>query len=76
MNKVQENFTRNLKRLREERGLGVRQFASMIGLSHSAILQYENCKRSPTISILKRIAEFFNVSTDYLLENNENDSKK
>lgn len=75
MNKVQENFARNLKRLREERGLGVRQFASLIGLAHSTISQYENCKRIPCISAVRKIAEFFNVSADYLLEDNEDVQK-
>lgn len=62
-----ETFSQRIKTLREERGLGVRQLASMLGITHSSISQYENCKRVPDIDTCKLFADFFGVSCDYLI---------
>lgn len=64
---VKEIFGIRIKELREERGLGVRECAAKIGISHAALLNYESCRRSPDIEVCKCFAEFFDVSGDYLL---------
>jgi transcriptional regulator with XRE-family HTH domain len=67
MGKVNEVFAERIKLLRESKGLGVRELANILGISHSSISMYENCKREPTVSICKLFADYFNVSCDYLL---------
>ena len=62
-----EIFAKRIKELREERGLGVRELAAKLGISHSAISLYESCKRTPDIDTCKLFADFFNVSGDYLI---------
>lgn len=42
--------------------------AKKIGVTDSAICQYESGKRTPNIKILKKIATVFNCSVDELLE--------
>ena len=64
---AKEVFAKRIKDLREERGYGVRELADKMGISHSSISMYENCKRTPDIEILKKFAEFFDVTGDYLL---------
>lgn len=62
-----EIFSQRIKELREERSLGVRELAGILGISHSAISLYESCRRTPDIEMCRLFAKFFNVSGDYLL---------
>lgn len=64
---VVEIFAKRLRELRELKGLGVRELASELGISHASISMYENCKREPTVSVCKLFADYFDVSCDYLL---------
>ena len=62
-----ENFGERLKELRLEKGLTQKQLANEIGNTQSAIVYWESNKQEPTISTLKKLCRFFNVSADYLL---------
>ncbi len=62
-----EIFSQRIKQLREERNLGIRELAVILGISHSAISMYESCKRTPDIETCRLFAKFFGVSGDYLL---------
>lgn len=55
-----------LARLREERGLTQVELSSELNIGENQIWRYENGTK-PRNEILTKIAEFFNVSTDYLL---------
>lgn len=56
-----------IKELRKNRGLTAKQFAEEIKVAESTVSLYENGKREPDYETLKRIADFFNVSVDYIL---------
>jgi len=56
-----------IRLIREQRGLTRQQLAEKIGTSVGIIYFYEKNRKIPSAEILKRIAEAFNVSTDYLL---------
>jgi len=43
------------------------ELAEKLGISQQTISKYENGTRQPDFNILKFIADFFDVSTDYLL---------
>lgn len=43
------------------------QLAKVLGIGTSTLGMYETNKRKPSPKVLKRIADYFNVSTDYLL---------
>lgn len=60
-------FGKRLRELREERDMTQRQLADVINLSPSTIGMYESGRRDPDSATLRRIAEYFGVSTDYLL---------
>ena len=60
-------FGERLKQLRENSQLTQKQLAERIWLSKAAISNYELYERNPSPEILIKIAEVFNVSTDYLL---------
>lgn len=58
---------RRLKALREEKELKQEDVAKAIGVTPEAIGNYENGKREPKGEILTKLADYFQVSTDYLL---------
>ena len=63
-----ENFGEKLKELRLEKGLTQKQLAQEIGNAQSAIVYWETNKQEPTISALKKLCKYFEVSADYLLD--------
>lgn len=56
-----------LKKLREEKGLKQEELAKILSVSPSAIGMYETNKREPNNELTIKIANYFNVSTDYIL---------
>ncbi len=56
-----------LKQLRKERQLTQTELGDKINVTKVSISGYENGNRSPDTDTLQRLADFFGVSTDYLL---------
>ena len=56
-----------IKLLREELGLKQEDLAKKLSVSPSAIGMYERNLREPNNELILKIANFFNVSVDYLL---------
>lgn len=56
-----------IRQLRQERHLTQTQFGQVLNLAESTISLYESNHRSPDYHILLQIADFFDVSVDYLL---------
>ncbi|MCX4357015.1 MAG: helix-turn-helix transcriptional regulator [Oscillospiraceae bacterium] len=62
------DFGDRLRKLRKEADITQEQLAVQLGVVGSAVGKYERTPNSyPSIEILIKIADFFNVSTDYLL---------
>lgn len=60
----------NLKLLRKKRGLSQKAFADIFNASQNTISQWESGKREPNYETTQKIADYFNVSVDYLLGHN------
>ena len=58
---------KRLKQCRKELELTQQQVADKLGLTRQAYTWYEQGKRTPNNEMLCKIADFFHVSTDYLL---------
>ena len=58
---------KNLKELRNERGLTQRQVADALKINSVTYLHYEKEQREPPLSLLADIADFYGVSVDVLL---------
>lgn len=58
---------RRIKELREEAKYTQRALAQKLNISSSTLAMYETGKRDPDTATLSIIAQFFCVSTDYLL---------
>lgn len=57
----------NLKKLRESKGLTKKQTALELGISERAYITYEYGEREPKLETLQKLADFYGVTTDYLL---------
>lgn len=61
-----------LKELRKERSLRQEQAAVALDISMSSYCLYEQGKREPTASVIIRMADYYDVTTDYLLGRSNN----
>ena len=66
---------KRLKEIRKERKITAKQLAKVLNVSESTISLYENGKREPDLKTLLNIAEYFNVSVDYLIGKTEEKEK-
>lgn len=57
----------NLKYIREKNGLTKRELCEKTGISERAYLTYEFGEREPKVSVIAKLADFYGVTTDYLL---------
>ena len=64
---MKEILARRLKQCRTEKGLTQREVAIYCDLTEKAYQNYELTTREPKLEILLRIADFFDVSIDYLV---------
>lgn len=56
-----------LTALRDEKGIGQKELASFLKLSVGTVSNYENNVHSPDLGTLCRLADYYGVTTDYLL---------
>ena len=56
-----------IKQLRKEKDLTQEEFGKIFGIVKSTVSLYESNKSTPDDEIKKKIAEYFNVSLDYLM---------
>lgn len=64
---MNRDFCRILKELRLNMSIGQVELASKLKVSNGIISMWENGLREPTMSSLVKIADFFEVSIDYLV---------
>ena len=60
-------FAERLRELRKEKNISLKTLAKEIGVSDIAISRWENQLRIPNIENLYNLANYFSVSSDYLL---------
>ena len=56
-----------IKQLRTDAGIGQNKLAADLQLSNASISYWETAKQEPTAEAIFKIAQYFNVSADYLL---------
>lgn len=62
-----ETFGNRLRLLREAKGLRQEDIGDIFGFGKSTISQWEKGTREPDFSVVVKLAEYFQVSTDDLL---------
>ena len=60
-------FGKRLRELRKRRGLSAEQLGDKIGVARTTVFGYEQGQRIPDMITIKKIAELFNVTVDYLV---------
>lgn len=61
------NYGERLKKLRESKKLSQQQLAEKLNINRSTYARYELGQTQPDFETLEKLADFFEVSTDYLL---------
>ena len=64
---MKSKFSQRLRQLREEKGILQKNIAEVLNITRAAITQYENDNRFPDQEMLMKIADFYDVTLDYLL---------
>lgn len=64
-------FASKLKELRKAKGITQEIFADEFNISRGTIAMWETGKREPAHETLLKLADYFNVSVDYLLGREE-----
>ncbi|MEB0048714.1 MULTISPECIES: helix-turn-helix transcriptional regulator [unclassified Pseudomonas] len=66
------SFTERFLRLRKQHSLTQQQMADTVGIHITQVKRYESGEAQPSLEVLKKVAVAFNVSTDWLVfEENE-----
>lgn len=62
------NFGEFLAKLRKERGILQKELAAYLNMTVATVSNYEKGVHTPDIKTLIKLADFYDVSTDYLLQ--------
>ncbi|OZB97653.1 hypothetical protein CJP46_00295 [Paenibacillus sp. XY044] len=65
------NYGNRISELREQKGLTQEALSITLGISRAALSHYEKNRRKPDFDTLSRLADYFQVSVDYLLGRTE-----
>lgn len=63
-----------IKELRKSRKLSQKDLAEKLNVHQTAVSQWEQNRTMPDIEMIKKLADFFEVTTDYILGNAKTDS--
>lgn len=61
------DFQTRLTNIRRSKGFTQKQVADGIGISEVGLQNYENGRRKPAFDVLIALADFYDVSIDYLV---------
>ena len=61
-----------LREIRKSRGISQLKLAMALNTTQNTISRYETGEREPGVKELIRLADYFQVSVDYLLERTDN----
>jgi transcriptional regulator with XRE-family HTH domain len=70
-----DTLGKRLKKIREERGLTLRELGKLSHVSHSFIADIEADRSNPSINTLASLAETLGVDSNYFLESTNEESK-
>lgn len=70
------NFGLHLKQLRQLKNITQKQLANAIGASESGVQNYELGTRKPNYDMLIALADYFDVSLDYLVGRSDNPERR
>ena len=72
INEVGTMFEDRLQMLREQKGMSKKEIASILGIHETTYGKYELGHREPDNAMINQLADYFNVTSDYLLGRTDN----
>ncbi|MBR3613591.1 MAG: helix-turn-helix transcriptional regulator [Clostridia bacterium] len=69
-------FNEKLMKLRKEKGLSQEEFGNLLDVSRQSVSKWELGQAQPDVDKIKKICEFYNISFDYLLNDNIDENEK
>ena len=67
-----DSMKNNLKLLRKKKGITQLSLQMQTGIEQALISKYENGERIPPTDTLMKLAEYYGVSMDYIMQRTEN----
>lgn len=71
-----ENFAERLSTLRNQRGLSLPSLGASMGVTDEAVRLMEKGKRAPSFDVLCALADYFDVSLDYLVGRSDDPTRR
>ena len=68
-------FSKRLRQLRMKKKMTQISLSTRTGLSQETISAYERSASKPSVEVLARLADFFDVSTDYLIGRDDKEKR-
>ena len=65
---MKNNFSTKLKELRKVHNLSQKKLAELLSLSRESISYYENRAKNPTLELMHKVANFFDISVTEFLD--------
>lgn len=62
-----KSFSERLVQLRKDKSLSLASLGTVLGVTDEAVRLMEKAKRSPSFEVLCALADYFDVSLDYLV---------
>lgn len=62
---------KRIRLLRNEKGVSQEELSKVIGVTTSAISMYETGARKPSYEVISRLADYFNVTMDFIVGRTE-----
>ena len=70
-----ESLGEKIRELRKSKGLSQYELAREISVSQATVASWENNTRKPSIELIRQMANYFSVSSDYLLGSESQDNE-
>ncbi len=68
-------FAERLKTLRKQNNLTLQQLGESIGTTKATVGNLENCNKQPSLALIVALADYFDVSLDYLVGRSDNPAR-
>lgn len=72
-NSLQKEIGEKIKYLRTRKGISMRELGDNLGVSHAHISKLESGINSPSVDLLEKLSEFFNIDVSYFFARKDED---
>ena len=69
-------FSQRLRSLRKAKNLNQNQLGQAVGLTQFAISKIERAERAASIEVICALADYFDISVDYLIGRSDNPNRR